>query len=213
MLPPLTLHLCRHGNTFSPGEPVVWVGRGQDLPLAPSGRAQAEDLAQTLKNEDVTPDLIYCSSLQRTRDFAFILQNHLAPACPVIAHSHLDELDYGQWGGLSSEEIADRFGQHVLDAWQKDALFPKADQGAWGDTESTIMRRIRDFLQDLAQDCQALPTPPRHVIIVSSNGFLRFFLHVVPGAFEDAKRKNTLKLPTAGRRVMHYDGRDFSMGG
>jgi hypothetical protein len=51
------------------------------------------------------------------------------------------------------------------------------------------------------------------VIIVSSNGFLRFFLHVVPGAFEEAKRKNTLKLATAGRRVMRYDGRDFSLGG
>ncbi|MFM7621912.1 MAG: hypothetical protein ACKO57_02935, partial [Alphaproteobacteria bacterium] len=93
------------------------------------------------------------------------------------------------------------------------ALFPKADQGAWGDTESTIMRRIRDFLQDLSQDCQALPTPPRHVIIVSSNGLLRFFLHLVPGAFEDAKRKHTLKLATGARRILHYDGRDFSLEG
>ena len=211
MLNPFTLHLCRHGNTFGPDDPVVWVGRGQDLPLVPSGRAQAEALAQTLKAEEAIPDLIYCSSLRRTKEFACILQSHLAPACPVIAHSHLDELDYGQWGGLSSEEIADRFGQHVLDAWEKDALFPKADQGAWGDTESSIMRRIRDFLQDLNQDCQALPTPPQHVMVISSNGLLRFFLHLVEGAFEDAKRKRTLKLPTGGRRVLRYDGRDFML--
>ncbi len=210
MLPPLTLHLCRHGNTFAPGDPVVWVGKGQDLPLVPSGQVQAEGLAQTLKNEGITPELIYCSSLRRTRDFAFIIQQHTAPDCPVIAHSHLDELDYGAWGGLTNEEIAHRFGQHVLDAWQNDALFPAKDQGAWGDTESSVMRKIRDFLQDLAQDCQALPQPPKDVVIISSNGLLRFFLHLVPGAFEEAKRKRTLKLATGGRRILRYDGRAFS---
>ena len=33
----IELLLVRHGNTFAPGDRVVWVGKGQDLPLVESG--------------------------------------------------------------------------------------------------------------------------------------------------------------------------------
>ena len=37
----MRLILSRHGNTFSPGEKAVWVGRRSDLPLVEEGRRQA----------------------------------------------------------------------------------------------------------------------------------------------------------------------------
>ena len=45
----IELLLVRHGNTFSPGDRVSWVGRGEDLPLVESGRAQASALGATLR--------------------------------------------------------------------------------------------------------------------------------------------------------------------
>ena len=39
---------ARHGNTFGPGDKVVWVGRETDLPLVEKGLAQAEAAGQAL---------------------------------------------------------------------------------------------------------------------------------------------------------------------
>ena len=68
-----TLLFARHGNTFGPGDKVVWVGRETDLPLVEKGLEQAAAAAEALRRTDLIPDAIYCASLQRTRRFAAIV--------------------------------------------------------------------------------------------------------------------------------------------
>ena len=67
------LLFARHGNTFGPGDKVVWVGRETDLPLVDKGLEQAAAAADALKRKGLIPDAIYCASLQRTRRFATIV--------------------------------------------------------------------------------------------------------------------------------------------
>ena len=200
----ITMHLCRHGNTFNSGDRVVWVGKGQDLPLVESGKIQAETLSNTLLQENIRPSLIYCSSLQRTRTFAFIIGQKIAPSVPIIAHSNLDELDYGHWGGLTNDEVIERYGKAVIDSWQNDGIFPAPHQGNWGDDLNGVMQKIHQFMDDLRNDLSAISSADQHhhVVIVSSNGLLRFFLKLIPNAFDDAVYNGTLKLPTGGRRIL-----------
>ncbi len=60
------LLLARHGNTFAPGQKVVWVGARNDLSLVESGLAQAHVLAEALEKASVKPDAIYAATLKRT---------------------------------------------------------------------------------------------------------------------------------------------------
>ena len=41
--------LARHGNTFGPGDRIVWVGAQEDLPLVEKGEEQARALGNALR--------------------------------------------------------------------------------------------------------------------------------------------------------------------
>ena len=61
----IELLLVRHGNTFAPGDRIVWVGKGEDLPLVESGRAQAEALAAALHAAGWRPTAAVSGGLRR----------------------------------------------------------------------------------------------------------------------------------------------------
>lgn len=66
----MRLILARHGNTFAPGDKVVWAGSTNDLALVETGLKQAHAAADYLIQEKIVPTAIYCSPLQRTKKFA-----------------------------------------------------------------------------------------------------------------------------------------------
>lgn len=165
------LILVRHGNTFAPGEKVVWCGARTDLPLVASGVQQAQILGKTLKNADVKPARILTGPLARTRQHADILvQSINTETTPDITDS-LCEIDYGQWEALSTEEIASLGGGDELAAWDADACWPQSP--GWSPEPSLIKQRVRDILDHVAQTTQKGPA-----LIVTSNGILRFFAAV-----------------------------------
>jgi broad specificity phosphatase PhoE len=69
----LQLILCRHGNTFLPGEIPTWVGKKQDLALTPFGREQAESITRFIKPFSI--QRVVASPLKRTLEFARIIAN------------------------------------------------------------------------------------------------------------------------------------------
>jgi len=165
----VNLILARHGNTFSPGEKVVWVGSKNDLPLAESGVAQARSLGVALQDLDVPLAAIYCGPLRRTREFAsVVIEEAELPLQPII-DPRLNELDYGAWSGLTSEEIRAQFGDRALLDWEERAVWP-ADAG-WGESPQLVHSQVVEFLQDLERRHGANDT----LLIISSNGRLRAF--------------------------------------
>lgn len=174
----MDLYLIRHGNTFDPGDKVVWAGSRNDLPLVKKGLEQAEAAAKWLADNNIKPAAVYCGPLSRTRTFAAILRERLNLTSQPVIDPRLDELDYGEWSGLTDAEVAERFGEDALIAWRDKGTWP--EHGNWGQSEAEVLEETRSFLMDITQRF----TADDSVIAVTSNGRLKYFLkacaHNVP---------------------------------
>ena len=159
---------ARHGNTFDPGDRVVWVGRESDLPLVDKGLLQAAEAAEALKRRDAIPDVVYAASLRRTRRFAEIITETLGLA-PAVIDSRLDEVDYGRWAGCTNDEIA-ALGEPArlaMEAWNDVDRWPA--EAGWASRQEDILAAIGAFVGErLAEGRHCRP------LVVSSNGVLRF---------------------------------------
>jgi probable phosphoglycerate mutase len=203
-VPTLDLVVARHGNTFEPGAPVTWVGRNEDLALAVAGRAQAEALGMWLAREHWKPERALVSSLQRTRVFAELaLRAASWSDVPVDADPRLDEVDYGPWGGLTTAQIEARGDGVALAAWSKEGRWPSA----FREREEDVRARIERLAEELARAThESTHAASRRVLVVSSNGVMRYFLGLVPGELESRRAARTLKVAT-GRvcRLRHAE--------
>ncbi len=179
--------LARHGNTFEAGETTVWVGKTSDPPLTAEGEAQAHRVGAALRRQRFMPDAIFCSTLQRTRRFALIVVDEIAADDTAVVDPRLDEIDYGDWTGLSNAEIAARPDwRDELKAWNDKGIWPKSAN--WPDTEAEIAGRVESLLAELTS---RFPAKAR-VLLVTSNGVLRLFARVGGLAPEAAKMKTGL---------------------
>lgn len=193
---------ARHGNTFAPGEKAVWVGRESDPPLVEKGLEQARCVAEALARRGFLPGAVYCGTLKRTRVFAQIVAEGLAGAPAPLADARLDEIHYGSWAGLTSEEIAARFDSRAaLDAWNERDAWPAG--AGWESTRDEIFNNIRSFIAERVATAGA----PERLLVVSSNGILRFFPRLL-GAREGASplpRSCQMRTGHVGR-VVAADG-------
>jgi len=163
----MRLLFARHGNTFGPNDPVVWVGSGSDLPLVEKGIAQAHAAAAYLDAHDLRPTAIIAAALKRTQDFATIVAGDLGLAAPQ-SDDRLNEIHYGPWEGASTEQIAaDPARQAALGQWQTSDIWP--DALGWRTTQQQLIDAASSFLDELKTGV-AGDSP----LIVSSNGILRF---------------------------------------
>jgi ribonuclease H / adenosylcobalamin/alpha-ribazole phosphatase len=95
-------HLLRHGQTEH--TPERRFSGSSDLPLSELGRAEAR--AAALHLEDRGVDVIVCSPLQRCRETAQAAADVLG--LPVEVDDDLRELDFGEWEGLTGDEVRAR---------------------------------------------------------------------------------------------------------
>ena len=162
----MLLVLCRHGDTFEPGEVPVWVGSRNDLPLARNGKVQADKTGEALRRSGVEFPRLICAPLKRTSEYAAIIASALALQTPLV-DSGLTEIDYGGWSGLSSEQLAARYGKPMLEAWEERGQFPPP--GIWGETESQVIQRIQQFISRF----RGGRNDEGNAVAVTSNGILR----------------------------------------
>lgn len=109
----ITLYLVRHGQT---DWNVSHRFQGQsDIHLTEKGRIQAQAIAQRLAAEEI--HAIYASDLSRAWDTAEAIASH--HNIEVIATPNLREASFGQWEGLTYDEIQQRDPEAVK-AWHED---------------------------------------------------------------------------------------------
>lgn len=190
------LYLARHGNTFSPGQKSVWVGARNDLPLVEKGEQQAKALANYFKAANLYPDAIYCASLQRTKKYAEIVRHELGVVVPTNVDTRLNELDYGDWSGLSNEEIKEKFGAEELKSWN--------EAGKWSDAfngeEAEIIEEVKTFVRDFV-----IQKPDNKMILaVTSNGRLKYFLKLLPDLYSEYMKSAQWKVATGNYCVLSY---------
>ncbi|HVH20226.1 MAG TPA: histidine phosphatase family protein [Myxococcota bacterium] len=150
--------LIRHAESVWNAE-RRWQGQ-EDPPLSARGLAQADSLAESLRDAGVLR--IVTSDLRRARATAEPLARALGLA--PIADPRLRELDVGRWGGRTREEIT-RADAELL------ARFDGGDvdvRAGGGESLALLARRARAALADLAA------TSPEPVIaLVTHLGWLR----------------------------------------
>lgn len=157
------LFIVRHGNTFSPGETPRRVGARTDIPLVPSGVAQAEVLGAWFANHGVIFTRAIASPLLRTRQTAQAVLAASPAPCQLEFADFLKEIDHGPDENLPEDDVIARIGQGAIDAWDKDARSPDD----WIVNRDDRIKAWRDFL-----DADRTGT----VLLVTSNGAARFAL-------------------------------------
>jgi broad specificity phosphatase PhoE len=199
------LLLARHGNTFDPGDPVVWAGSQNDLPLVAKGVEQARVLAGVLRDSQIIPKAIYCGPLRRTRNYADIIIQQLALFVLPQVDLRLNEIDYGDWTGRTQAEVAQQFGEAGMKSWEERSVWPEC--GNWGGSEAQTLTEVHAFAQELVKEYCDQDT----VLIVSSNGRLRYFLDLVEGEWARRKENGTFKVKTGNLCQMDYFAGKFNV--
>ena len=137
----LTLVLTRHGLTDR-STPEQHLGQRIDAPLNEAGRRQAEALAARLATVDF--DRVISSPLVRARETAEIV----APAEGVETDDRLMEMDYGDWEGLTYEDLA-RDHAAARRRWEQ---APDVLRYPGGESGNDVAARVRAFLEELLAD-------------------------------------------------------------
>lgn len=201
----MNLILARHGNTFLANEPAYYVGSQHDLPLVPFGIEQAQAIGLNLLKQNCHLTAVYTGPLQRMKSTAQQALNSMHSDLPIILDERLNELDYGLWSGLTSQEVRQRFGDADYEAWEKKSSWPS--QGQWSESEDAVIARITAFAHDLAQRYTEQDT----ILVVASNGCLRYFLKLIPNAFEEKIQQQQLKIGTGHLCCLQYQNNAWTL--
>ena len=103
---PTNLYLIRHGEAFTNVESVIGGMQG-DRGLTERGIAQAEALARRLSTGEIAADVLYASTLPRTR----ATSEHVAAALklPIVWDDELHELRPGEADGMRLEDARAKY--------------------------------------------------------------------------------------------------------
>lgn len=132
---PTTLMVVRHGVTQQSIEHRFSGVNGFDPPLIELGRRQAQAAAEELARRGGA-DVLVCSPLQRTRQTAAIIADHLGIGEPVVV-AGIAEADFGQWDSLTFAEVKARWPDELA-AWL--ASTEVAPPG--GESFAAVRRRV-----------------------------------------------------------------------
>jgi broad specificity phosphatase PhoE len=183
-----TLLLVRHGETDWNRE-GRWQGLS-DTHLNDQGREQARSLA--LQADGV--DVIYSSDLARASETAEIVAEDLG--LDVRLDERLRERGFGEWEGLNSDEIEERFAE-AHGRW-------KAGEGPGAENAepfAAFAGRIHDFVDEILER-----HPGETVLVVSHGGSIRVIHALAAGL--DYVRDHRLIPGVPNCTVARYAARD-----
>ena len=190
-------YLLRHG------EPSVFGrinGRLPGVGLSDKGRGEITAVAERLAAEKI--DAIYASPLQRTRETAEILADRLA--LPVLYREDVIELDFGEWTGLTADQIRKDERWHMWSNCRSIATIPGGE--SW--------RKVQDRVVHALFDLRRLH-PDDSVVVVSHGDVIRAGLLFALGMPLDFHSRlevglaslNTIRLDGSGIRVLAFNDR------
>jgi probable phosphoglycerate mutase len=185
-------HLLRHG------EPNVFGrinGRLPGVGLSTRGRAEIAAVAARLATEKV--EALYASPMQRTTETAEILSERLG--LPVSRREDVIEIDFGEWTGLTADEIRKDPRWQPWNICRSIAAIPGGE--SW--------RQVQDRVVGALFDLQRVH-PDDSVVIVSHGDVIRAALLFALGMPLDFYSRievafasiSTIRLDPTGIRVL-----------
>lgn len=192
-------HLLRHGEHNVQGK--ICAGRMSGVVLSDKGRGEAEAAARLLADAGIAA--IYASPMERTRETAAIISEQLG-GLPVTIRDDLAELDFGEWTGLTFDEV------------RKDPRWP-----AWathrslscipgGETMRDVQRRVVEAVMEMRAE-----HPDDHIAVVSHGDVIRAALVFALGMPLDFYARievatgslSTVRIDASGIRVIAVNQR------
>jgi len=179
-------YLLRHGEHNVQGR--ICAGRMPGVVLSERGRAEAEAAARRLTEADIAA--IYASPMERTRETGEIVGRHLS--LPVNIHEDLAELDFGEWTGLTFDEV------------RKDPRWPLWAQHRslscipGGETMRAVQRRVVEAIMEMRE-----AHPDGHVVVVSHGDVIRAALVFALGMPLDLYSR--IEIATASLSTVRID--------
>ncbi|MEV6263592.1 histidine phosphatase family protein [Streptomyces sp. NPDC051784] len=110
--------MLRHGETVLTPEKRFSGSGGTDPGLSDVGRGQARRAAQATLLEEAGVEVVVCSPLRRCRETAEVVARRLG--LEVVVEDGLREADFGDWEGLTYDEVRSRFPGDLA-AWHASA--------------------------------------------------------------------------------------------
>lgn len=159
----IRLIAMRHGNTFEKGELPIQIGARTDLALTSFGRAQAENMGEYLAQQKIFPNAIFSGSLKRQKESAEIVGKFFGLPLQVVPA--LTEIDYGDWEGLSADEISKKWPKEYVEWNQKSKWQRSIFQGNF----EMHFQNLYSWVSSLAAEFDG-----KTVLAVTSGGVLRF---------------------------------------
>ena len=183
----LTADLLRHGELEGG---IKYRGQTDD-PLTAAGR-KAMDRVWTAIRDEV--DLVVSSPLLRcagpARDWA------KAAGIPFETEMRMAELHYGEWEGMTKEDIEAKY-PGMLARWRSN---PAGMQPPGGESMAALQKRVAGFWEDVTAHHDG-----KHLLIVAHSGSLRMLIAHVLGAPLASTRR--VQMPYGcWSRISHRDG-------
>ncbi|MFD2370873.1 histidine phosphatase family protein [Brevibacillus sp. GCM10020057] len=171
------VYLIRHGETE--WNQTRRIQGHSDITLNEQGLRQAEQVARRFRGEAI--QAVYSSDLSRARVTAMLIATEAGSTVSTLPS--LRERCYGEWEGLTYEEIRSRFAAQ--------------DEAACGiETFEDMQQRAVNELTKLARS-----HPNQAVVVVSHGGLINSFLHYVTGGEQGT---GVTRIDNTGVTVLRY---------
>ncbi len=190
-----TVILVRHGQTEW-NRIERFRGRA-DVPLNETGLEQAEATGLRVAAE-WQPSAIYSSPLSRSVKTAEAIARHFG--LEVQPHAGMADIDYGEWQGLSPEEVGQTW-QEELDTWNNR---PHLAQIPGGESLSALRERAMKTVNELIER-----HPGETIVLVGHTVINRIILLGVLGLGNE--RFWRIKQDTCAINVFEAEGGDFTL--
>ncbi len=201
------LIIVRHGNTFRKGETPTWVGSATDLPLVET--ALGHGVGQYLLAHHQLPDRVFAAPLQRTFQTAVLALDAMGISREIHPIADFSEFNHGPDENRTEAEVIQRLGrkrleqsgrdpstmsseiiaqegQRVLDAWNRDATVPPD----WQVDIPAVIAAWKRFAAQIGES--------ERVMLVTSNGMIRFAPHLLQIGYAEFCQNHTIKVATGG---------------
>jgi len=178
------LIIARHGNTFTKEQIPTRVGGRTDLPLVESERGT--NIGKYLKMKNMLPDAVFAAPLKRTMETARLAVKEMELPLEIQKEDSFREIDYGPDENKTEDEVIARIGEEAIRRWNEQAVAPEG----WLVDVDGLINTWKTWADKLAADYKG-----KTVMIVSSNGVIRFAPHIT-GDFDAFAKEHDIKVGT-----------------
>ena len=162
----MKIHLVRHGETD--WNLTKKIQGSTDTELNETGICQAKQLAEKLLLNNIHPCAVYTSPLKRAHVTADTIAEAYRPRCshplPVIAHPGLTELDFGNWEGLTWDQVREQYPEDY-NCWRQNRRY---EHPTGGESYQELLDRVLPAMQEIVNSQGGVNSETELLIVVHS---------------------------------------------